>query len=300
MDTLEKDWDIFLTIAQEQNITKAANKLFISQPALSYRLTQLEKNFDEPLFIRTTKGVILTETGELYYQYALDSLKRKHEFEEALENRKHIISGPLQLGSSSIFANYELPSILAGFTNQYPHVQLHLQTGISSRIAQLFTNNDIHIGIIRGHHAPTGEKIYLNSEPICLVTSKDCNREALTTVPQIRYTTDPSLYTIMDTWWNQNFDTPPNTSLYVDTMATCRRFIQKNLGWSILPYTGLEYFKDDIYIEPLYWDNGLPIERETNLYYHVRTPQRKPVQAFINYMQKYIKNKKSPKNSKHK
>lgn len=77
MDSIEKDWELFLTIAQEQNITKAANKLFMSQPALSYRLTQLEKNFDEPLFIRTTKGVILTETGELYYQYALDSVKRK-------------------------------------------------------------------------------------------------------------------------------------------------------------------------------------------------------------------------------
>lgn len=290
MDSIEKDWELFLTIAQEQNITKAANKLFMSQPALSYRLTQLEKGFDEPLFIRTTKGVILTETGELYYQYALDSVKRKKEFEESLENRKTTITGTLQLGSSSIFANYELPSILAGFTNHYPHIKLHLQTGISSRIAQLFTNNDIHIGIMRGHHAPTGEKIYLSTEPICLVTSKACNRQTLPTVPQIRYTTDPSLYTIMDTWWNQNFDTPPNTCLYVDTMATCRRFIQKNLGWSILPYTGLEYFKDDINIEPLQWDDGTPIERETNLYYHLRDPQRKPVQAFIDYMLEYMKN----------
>lgn len=43
MDSVEKDWEIFVTIAEEQNITKAANKLFISQPALSYRITQLEK-----------------------------------------------------------------------------------------------------------------------------------------------------------------------------------------------------------------------------------------------------------------
>lgn len=41
----------------------------------------------------------------------------------------------------------------------------------------------------------------------------------------------------MDTWWKQNYTTPPNSGLYLDTMETCRRFIQKNLGWSILPYT---------------------------------------------------------------
>lgn len=205
-----------------------------------------------------------------------------------MENKKDTVSGTLELGSSSIFANYELPNLLAGFTKQYPDVKLHLQTGISSRIVQLFTNNDIQIGIIRGHHAPTGKKIFLRSEPICLVTSKHCNRNRLASIPQIRYTTDPSLYTIMDTWWKQNYTTPPNSGLYLDTMETCRRFIQKNLGWSILPYTGLEYFADDIHIEPLYWDDGTPIERETNLYYHPRKPQRKAVQAFIDYVQQHI------------
>lgn len=71
-------------------------------------------------------------------------------------------------------------------------------------------------------------------------------------------------------------------------METCRRFIQKNLGWSILPYTGLEYFADDIRIEPVYWNDGTAIERETNLYYHPHKPQRKAVQAFIDYVQQHI------------
>lgn len=63
---------------------------------------------------------------------------------------------------------------------------------------------------------------------------------------------------------------------------------KKNLGWSILPYTRLEYFADDIRIEPLYWNDGTAIERETNLYYHPRKPQRKAVQAFIDYVQQHI------------
>ena len=53
-------------------------------------------------------------------------------------------------------------------------------------------------------------------------------------------------------------------------------------------YTRLEYFADDIHIEPLYWNDGTAIERETNLYYHPRKPQRKAVQAFIDYVQQHI------------
>lgn len=284
MENQEKDWEIFVTIAEAGNITKAADKLFISQPALSYRLGQLEKNFEEPLFVRTTKGVFLTETGELYYAYAKDMLKRKNYFDELIQNKKSTVSGTLHLGSSSIFANYTLPELLAGFTKKYPQITLKIETGISSKIERLFIDNEIQVAIIRGPHFPSGKKIQLQTEPICLVTSKDCNRKELEKVPQIRYNTDPALYSVMDQWWKENFNVPPNACIHVDTMETCRHFIQKNLGWSVLPHTGLKNFANDFYIEPLTWRNGISICRETNLFYHEQKPQRRVVQAFIDYI----------------
>lgn len=288
MENTEKDWEIFVTIAEQKNITKAAQVLFMTQPALSYRLAQMEKSFDEPLLIRTTKGVLLTEAGDLYYHYAQDMIKRKREFEASLAEKKSTVTGTLYLGSSSIFATYELPAILAGFTKTYPEVKLNLRTGISTEIARLFSNDDIQIAIIRGDHGNLGEKKSLYTDPICLVTSKDCNRQTLPTVPQIRYATDPSLYTVMDTWWKENYKTPANTSIFLDNMAICRRFIQKNLGWSLLPSTGLAQFSHDFYIEKLFWADGTPIVRETNLYVHPRKTQRKVVQVFIDYIIKYM------------
>lgn len=287
MNSLEKDWLLFVTVAEEKNITKAANKLFITQPALSYKINQLEKTFNAPLFIRTTKGVSLTETGEMYYSYAKDMLLRTEEFQNEIANKKSTISGTLRIGSSAIFANFELPTLLSTFTKIYPDVKVQLHTGVSTTIAQSFINNDIHVAIFRGNHTPPGEKILLYNDPICLVLANDCRKENMVNRSIIRYTTDQSLYSIIDTWWKENYTVPLKQDIWVDTMATCREFIKKNLGWSILPYTGLEHSHQDVVIEPLYWTNGEPIVRPTYLYYTPEMLQRKAVQAFVDFMKEY-------------
>lgn len=292
MDHLEKDWHMFVTIAETGNLTKAANQLYVSQPALSYRLNQLEKQFDEPLFIRMPRGVVMTETGELYYSYAKDMLKRKAAFESSVENKKNTISGVLSLGCSSIFANYELPDILEGFTKAYPNVRIQLRTGISSKISELYQAGEVHVAIIRGPVPATGETYLINRDPICLVTNKqlpiyELPRPDLIALPLIRYATAHDLYTLFDAWWKEQYEVPPNDSIHVDTMATCRQFIRKNLGWSILPQTGLGRFADEFYIEPLYWADGTPIVRDTHMVYHAASLYRKPVKAFVDYIQDF-------------
>ena len=65
----EREWQTFLSVVDEGNITKAAEKLFISQPALSYRIRQLESTIGHSLLLRTTDGIALTPQGEIYYKY---------------------------------------------------------------------------------------------------------------------------------------------------------------------------------------------------------------------------------------
>lgn len=71
-------------------------------------------------------------------------------------------------------------------------------------------------------------------------------------------------------------------------MATCRQFIRKNLGWSVLPETGLGKFSEEFTFEPLLWDDGTPLLRETNIYYHLKALQRRAVQTFISYIKNNI------------
>ena len=293
MENTEKDWQIFIAISEEGNMTKAANRLYISQPALSYRLQQLEKQFNKPLCIRTSRGITLTETGELYYRYALDMLTRKREFEDTLANYNEEITGILRLGVSSIYANYMLPDILSGFTQAYPKVKLEVYTGISSKIAQLFQSKEVQVAIIRGPQSLVGESFSIHTDRIGLVTnkslpSKPMPREDILILPFIRYATAHDLYNVIDKWWKQHYQVPPNDSIKVDTMATCRQFIRKNLGWSVLPETGLGKFSEEFTFEPLLWDDGTPLLRETNIYYHPKALQRRAVQTFISYIKNNI------------
>lgn len=289
MEYTKKDLQMFITLGDTKNITKTANQLYISQPAISYRLSQWEQQLGESLCIRTTRGIRLTEAGEMLYNFAKTVLQEEQHFIDQLQESQHMLKGTLHIGSSSIFANYHLPAILEGFSQLHRHVQIHLYTGISSDISQKFNNNQIDIAFIRGEQKISGQKLFLSKEPLCLVTAKTTKQEDLLQLPQIRYTTDPSLYTIMDTWCKENFDTPPLHSIYLDSMATCRHFIKRNLGWAILPYTGLESLGNDLQIQPLYWKTGDPIERETSMYYHDITPQRKTTAAFIDYLKNYYK-----------
>ena len=80
-----KEWQTFVTVVEEGNITKAAEKLFLSQPALSYRLKQVEDILGRPLLIRDNDGIALTAEGELYYDYCRRMIRSREEFDKILE-----------------------------------------------------------------------------------------------------------------------------------------------------------------------------------------------------------------------
>jgi DNA-binding transcriptional LysR family regulator len=128
----EKDWVILQTIFEERNITKAAEKLYISQPALTYRLQQLEKEFGTMIVARGKRGVEFTAQGEYIAQYARSMTLQLRNTKEFVQNMGKEIRGALRIGVSGIFARYELPAILNEFISQYPNVEVNVKTGWSA------------------------------------------------------------------------------------------------------------------------------------------------------------------------
>ena len=88
----DREWQTFVTVVDEGNITRAAEKLFLSQPALSYRLRHIEKALSHSLLLRTAEGIALTAQGEIFYDYC----KRMMQEQEALENAMNSASGKIQ------------------------------------------------------------------------------------------------------------------------------------------------------------------------------------------------------------
>ena len=165
---------VFKTVAEKLSFTKAAHELFVSQPAVTKHINELEKQTGKPLFNRHGNSISLTGEGELMLSYAQKILALYHELEEELSSLQNQVSGHLRIGASTTIAQYILPRILAGFKKQYPEVQLTLLNANTERIEQLLLANSIDIGMIEGnstlpqlHYEPFVE------DEIVLVTSTD-------------------------------------------------------------------------------------------------------------------------------
>ncbi|MFH2113673.1 MAG: LysR family transcriptional regulator [Spirochaetota bacterium] len=279
----DRDWLLLKTIAEEHSITKAADRLYISQPALTYRVKLLEQEFKTKILIRTPNGVILTPQGEYLLNYAKEMILRLTRVKEQIISFGDTVKGPLRIGSSAIFANFELPQLLQGFLRLFPETEIFLKTGMSKQVRKMLEHEEVTVAIIRGDPEWKEAKHLLFSEPVCLVSTSNLEVEALPDYPRIIYGTDSSLQMLVSEWWRKTFIQPFTESMVVDTMDTCRRMVQHNLGWAIMPSIGMSQF-DDLLMRPLFWPDGSPLIRKTWLCYSKYTEELPTVRAFIDFV----------------
>lgn len=279
----DKDWLILKTISEEKNITKAAERLYISQPALTYRLKNMEKEFSAKLVSRNSTGVSLTHQGEFLLAYAEEMLLLMRNVKERIKNMENRVQGTLRLGTSAIFAHYELPEILKGFMERYPDVEVSLKTGLSHKIHRLLQKEEISVAILRGDYLWSEGKHVIRDEPLCLVSRESIDFKDLPYKPQINYMTDSSLKPVVDEWWRESFARPPLTTMEVDSMDTCRQMVLHGLGWAILPAIGLGKH-NNLFTRDLHWRSGKPLRRNTWMMYQHASLELSAVKAFVDYI----------------
>ncbi len=141
---------VFYTVAKQLSFTKAAETLHMTQPAVTFQVRQLEEYFNTRLFDRTHNRVTLTEAGRKCYGYAEDIFERYAEMENAVKEITGDASGTLTLGASTTIAEYMLPSLLRGFTREYPDIQLRLKVSNTEGIVSMVENSMIDLGIVEG------------------------------------------------------------------------------------------------------------------------------------------------------
>ena len=116
----DREWKTFVTVVDEGNITRAAEKLFLSQPALSYRLRHMEKALGHSLLLRTAEGIALTAQGEIFYDYCKRMMQDQEALENAMNSASGKIQGTLKIASSINFADYELPAFIESLPRTIP------------------------------------------------------------------------------------------------------------------------------------------------------------------------------------
>jgi DNA-binding transcriptional LysR family regulator len=279
----EKDWQILQTIYKERNITKAAEQLYISQPSLTYRIKQLEREFGVKILSRKKRGVDFTAEGEYLAAYAEDMLRQLRETKDYLNNLDNKIKGTLRLGVSQTYARYELPEVLAQFLAQYPDVDLDVKTGYSLEVLQMMQHEEISIGIIRDPYEWKGPKALMGEEGIYLVSKGEIDMERLPYLARIDYRTDLSLKNRMDSWWKASFELPPKIAMKVDLIDTCREMVRQGLGYAILPEICLKD-SSDLQMYELKINNE-KLTRKTWLLFNENSSDLSVVDAFIRFIQ---------------
>ena len=139
---------IFYTVANAGNISKAAKELYISQPAISKSIQKLEESLNCKLFLRSSRGVLLTEEGSLLYDHVREAFESLTEGEEKLKRSIELGVGHLQIGVSTTLCKYLLLPYLKEFIHQNPHVNISIKCQSTYETLKLLDENKIDIGLI--------------------------------------------------------------------------------------------------------------------------------------------------------
>ena len=171
--------NIFVTVCKENSITNAAKKLYLSQPAVSLAIREMEEYYHTKLFQRISHKLYLTQIGEKVYVYASQILTLFHEMNENIHESD--FNGTLRIGASITIGNAMLPSYLKDFKLKYPHMVTKAIINSSDIIEQQILDNELDIGLIEGlihsnsiiHHSFAEDSLIPICSPNCLLAKKD-------------------------------------------------------------------------------------------------------------------------------
>jgi DNA-binding transcriptional LysR family regulator len=138
----------FYHVARERSFSRAARNLHISQPAMSVRIKQLEKELGERLFDRQRRGVALTEAGAVLYESAEKIFADVEEAKVRLQELKQTGGGHVRVGCSDTVSLYLLPPVLRRFRRRFPLAEITIRNAYSADILDLLVRGELDFGIV--------------------------------------------------------------------------------------------------------------------------------------------------------
>ncbi len=137
-----------VAIAEHGHMTRAAQELGVSQPALSAALRKLENELGTELFHRTGHGVELTDAGKVFIEHAKVTLRAAEQTSEAVRSLVGLESGSIKVGAGATATGYLLPSAIHAVRDEYPGLRFSIREAGSSQVAQGVISGELDLGIV--------------------------------------------------------------------------------------------------------------------------------------------------------
>jgi DNA-binding transcriptional LysR family regulator len=235
----------FIAVAEHQSFSKAAEDLFITQPAVSKRIAALEMELDTPLFDRIGRQPQLTEAGRALLPRAKAVLLELDDAQRALNNLTGEISGKLSIGTSHHIGLHRLAPILRAFTTQFPQVQLDIRFLDSEEGCNLVEQGVLELAIVTLPSAdyPRLTLTEIWDDPLSLIASQEhplAKGKSHKTVDELaKY---PSILPARGTFTRNIIETAFSScghdlqvSMETNYLETIKMMVSIGLGWSALP-----------------------------------------------------------------
>jgi DNA-binding transcriptional LysR family regulator len=161
----------FLEVARQGSVSRAAERLYVTQPTLTARLHSLERDLGSKLFVRTRHGMRLTDAGRAFIPYAERAVRALGDARRAIEEVGNASSGQLLLAAAPGVGTYTLPAVLERFVAAHPRVEVAVRTGHSEDVLHMVLRDEVQLGLGRALRHPEIELEPFLEEELVLVVA---------------------------------------------------------------------------------------------------------------------------------
>lgn len=289
METI--DWQVLQEIYKHKSLSGAAESLFMSQPAITYRVKKMESEFGRVLFERGRSGTNLTEAGMQLLNYASRMLQFDREMRQSMQadSAKRLMD--IEVGTTGNFFNQYHVHQIKAFRLAQPDIRLHIKVAPSGGLYQQIKEGKLMMGVLREIQMSywEDEHFMVFNDPLLIASAQPITGDYLMSTPMIRNQTNPYLANIVSEWILNLYETMPLES-YIDISGDSRNvvaMIKAGLGWGILTESRLESL-DQLYLEPIHKLDGTPYRLNTYFVYRADALQYEAYAAYVDHFCEYF------------
>lgn len=243
-----RELEYFVAVAELRNFTAAAERLHVSQPAISKSIHKLEEELSVHLLDRTQKRLLLTEEGTVFLELARDILARLTAAQDTMAEYKNLMRGSFRIAVPPIVGAYVFPPLFAAFKKKYPSLDMLVVEDGSSTAVDLVKHEEVHVGLlILPPHLTDLSSYLLTSQEIvaCLPMGHPLSSEPFLTFEQLK--DEPIiLYNegfvlrgiILDEY--ARYNAKPNVVISTNQFQTIKALVSKGVGISYLPANSIK------------------------------------------------------------
>jgi DNA-binding transcriptional LysR family regulator len=289
---------VFYTVAKQLSFTKAAELLFMTQPAVTFQVKQLEEHFNTRLFERSHSKISLTPAGDLVLDYAERILNLTAELETRMGEMTGQVSGILMLGASTTIAEYMLPRKLGDFKVRYPQVQARLTVANSDTIENKVADHTLDVGLIEApSHHPQLKSIVCCQDELVMICSPqhafakypDIAPMQMAEQPYISRETGSGTRNVVDDYLRQGGVHPEDLHIVMElgSLEAIKGAVEAGLGIAIVSRSTIlkELKLGDLVAIPL----NPPLIRPLSVVYADGKFRSRLLQAFLDYAETRLK-----------